>query len=165
MTFRHRRLIAAIATALPLLPLAGYAVARQTRTAAFDYWSAADLKSYSEKLAPKLNEKKLGFEMLGKYGNHAIQITLRHASGEAEIHEKQNDVFIVQAGRATLVLGGEMVDGKTTTPGEIRGPSIKGGERRELSAGDVVHISPNVAHQLLLRDGDTFTYAVVKIDK
>ncbi|HVG38637.1 MAG TPA: hypothetical protein VM870_05080, partial [Pyrinomonadaceae bacterium] len=112
MTFRHRRLIAAIAAAaLPLILLAGYAAARQTQTAAFGYWSGAELKSYSEKLVPKLNEKKLAFEMLGKYGNHAFQITLRHASGEAEIHEKQNDVFFAQGGRATLVLGGEMVDG------------------------------------------------------
>ena len=49
----------------------------------------------------------------------------REGSGEAELHETQADVFVVQSGEATLVIGGTVVDPKTTVPNEIRGPSIK----------------------------------------
>lgn len=161
MNFRFRlSVITVVIAVLSLLSLA----AQSGTSKAFDYWSINQLRSYPKTLATKLNDKKLASESLGKYGNHSLQITLREASGEAEIHEKQNDVFVVQSGHATLVLGGEIVEGKPTTPGEIRGTSIKGGERRELSGGDMVHISPNVPHQLLLKPGDQFTYAIVKID-
>jgi mannose-6-phosphate isomerase-like protein (cupin superfamily) len=160
MNFRLRLSVFITVAVLSLLPLA----AQSVMSGAYNYWSVNQLKSYPKTLATKLNDKKLASESLGKYGNHSLQITLREASGEAEIHEKQSDVFVVQSGHATLVLGGEIVEGKPTTPGELRGTSIKGGERRELSGGDMVHISPNVPHQLLLKPGDQFTYVIVKID-
>lgn len=46
----------------------------------------------------------------------------RESSGQAEWHEKQADLFIVESGEATLVVGGTVVDPKTTEPNEIRGP-------------------------------------------
>src|SRR5687768_17721038 len=45
-------------------------------------------------------------------------------------HDTQAVIFVVQSGAATLVLGGNVVDGKTTAPGETRAPSIKGGKKR-----------------------------------
>ena len=45
---------------------------------------------------------------------------------------------MVQTGAATLVVGGELVDGKTTAPNEMRAASIKGGEEKKLAAGDIV---------------------------
>lgn len=127
-------------------------------------WPGSDLKGYREKLAPKMNEKKLSLEQLGKFGNHSTLIAHREGDGEAELHDVQADFFVVQTGNATLVLGGEVVDGKTTAPGEIRGPSIKGGQRHSLAAGDVVHIPAKVPHQLLVAPGKEFTYFVIKID-
>lgn len=53
--------------------------------------------------------------------------------------------------------------GKTTAPGEMRAPSIEGGSRRKISAGDVVHIPAKVAHQVLLDSGGKFDYMVVKV--
>jgi mannose-6-phosphate isomerase-like protein (cupin superfamily) len=127
-------------------------------------WPASDLKAYREKLAPKMNEKKLSLEQLGKFGNHSTLIAHREGDGEAEVHDVQADFFVVQTGNATLVLGGEVVDGKTTAPGEIRAPSIKGGQRHSIAAGDVVHIPAKVPHQLLVAPGKEFTYFVIKID-
>ena len=57
-----------------------------------------------------------------------------------------------------------MVDGKQTAAGEVRGPSIKGGESKKLGAGDVVHIPAKIPHQILVSNGKQFTYFVVKID-
>jgi mannose-6-phosphate isomerase-like protein (cupin superfamily) len=126
-------------------------------------WPAADLKAYGKKLAPKMNERKVATERLATYGNHYTLIAHREGDGEAELHEREADFFVVQSGAATLVVGGEMVNGKTTAPNEVRGPSIKGGERKALAPGDVVHIPPKVPHQLLVGAGTEFTYFVIKV--
>jgi mannose-6-phosphate isomerase-like protein (cupin superfamily) len=89
----------------------------------------------------------------------------REGDGEAEVHETQVDLFVVQSGEATLVVGGEMVGGKTTAPNEIRAPSIKGGFNHALAAGDVVHIPAKIPHQLLVPAGKEFTYFVVKVTR
>jgi mannose-6-phosphate isomerase-like protein (cupin superfamily) len=130
----------------------------------FAQWTSAQLKGYEKKLAPKINEKKIASESLGRFGNHSFMVAHREGDGEAELHETQADVFFVQSGAATLVVGGTVVDPKTTAPGEIRGPSIKDGEEKKLGAGDMVHIPAKMPHQLLVARGKQVTYAVVKID-
>jgi mannose-6-phosphate isomerase-like protein (cupin superfamily) len=132
--------------------------------AGFVHWKAASLKAYGPKLAAKMDAKKTALEQLGKWGNHLLLVAHREGSGEAELHETQADIFVVQEGEATLVTGGEVVGPKTTAPGEIRGPSIKGGGKTSLGPGDMVHIPAGVPHQLLLAPGARFTYAVAKID-
>ena len=91
-------------------------------------------------------------------------IARREADGSAEIHETQVDFFFVQSGTATLVYGGEVPGARTTAPGELRGPAVKGGERKTLNPGDVVHIPAKVPHQLLVPAGKEFTYFVIKVD-
>ncbi|MCL4402821.1 MAG: cupin domain-containing protein, partial [Acidobacteria bacterium] len=98
------------------------------------------------------------------FGNHSVMAAHREANGEAELHQKQADIFIVETGEAELVVGGEMVGGKTTAPNEIRGVSIKGGEKSKLGPGDVVHIPARVPHQVLVAPGRQFTYLIVKVD-
>ena len=73
-------------------------------------------------------------------------------------------VYLV-AGEATLVSGGEMVNGKTTATGEERGDSIKGGQQTRLKKGDIIHIPANIPHQLVLAKGDTFQYFIVKVQE
>ena len=127
-------------------------------------WTAAELKAQSEKLASKLNEQKGAFETLATFGNHLTMLAHREADGSAEIHDTQVDFFFVQSGTATLVYGGEVPDAKTTAPNERRGAAVKGGERKTLGPGDVVHIPARVPHQLLVPAGKEFTYFVVKVD-
>jgi mannose-6-phosphate isomerase-like protein (cupin superfamily) len=127
-------------------------------------WKSAELKAYGPKLAKKINEKKVADERIAKWGNHLAIIAHREGDGESEVHDGQADIFVVQSGEATLVLGGEVVGGRTTAPGETRGASISGGQRHALGAGDVVHIPARVAHQLLVAAGKEFTYFVVKVD-
>jgi mannose-6-phosphate isomerase-like protein (cupin superfamily) len=133
-------------------------------SADFHYWSSNEVKGYGQRLSPKMNAQKVASETLANFGNHQFVVAHREASGQAEIHEHQADLFIVQSGEATLILGGEVVGGTTTAPNEIRGSSIKGGEKRALKAGDIVHIGTKVPHQLLLEPGKKFTYAVLKVD-
>ena len=151
--------IASILLAFGLLPLVA------ADPAGVGYWSGAELKAYGKKLAPKVNELKVATAQLGKFGKQSAMIAYREASGEAEVHETVADVFIVQAGEATVALGGKVVGGKSTGPGEIRGKSIEGGVVKRLMPGDVVHIPANLPHQVLLAPGaKPFTYMIVKVE-
>src|SRR5690242_17855048 len=133
--------------------------------AGFEIWSGAQLKGYAKSLAPKMSAQKVATQQLAKWGNHLFMVAHREGPGEAELHETQADIFIVQSGEATLKVGGTVVSPKTTAPNEIRGPSINGGEEKKLGAGDVVHIPAKIPHQLLVDPGKQVTYAVVKVDQ
>jgi mannose-6-phosphate isomerase-like protein (cupin superfamily) len=100
---------------------------------------------------------------LDEYPNHFTMIALRHKDGGAEVHENFADFFFVVQGHATLVSGGTVQDGKTVSPGEIRGTSVQNGDRTSLSEGDIVHIPAAVPHQLLISEGGTFIYFVIKV--
>lgn len=126
-------------------------------------WKASQLRAMQKQLASRLNAGKAATESLGTYGNHLFMLAHRQGNGEAELHEQQNDIFVIESGAATLVVGGTVVEPKTTAPGEIRGASIKGGENKPLVAGDIIHIPAGVPHQMLVPS--QVTYFVVKISK
>jgi mannose-6-phosphate isomerase-like protein (cupin superfamily) len=130
----------------------------------FEHWSSAELQGFERTLGPKINAQKIATQPLGSYGNHNFLMAHREGSGEAELHETQNDVMVVESGEATLVVGGTVVDPRITAPHEIRGPSIRGGEKVALAAGDVVHIPIRIPHQMLVESGKQITYFVVKIN-
>ena len=129
-----------------------------------EHWTSGELRGFEKKLGPKMSAQKVATQALGSYRNHSFLVAHREGSGEAELHETQNDVMVVESGEATLVVGGTVVDARTTAPHEIRGSSIRGGEKVALAAGDVVHIPIKTAHQMLLEGGKQITYFVVKID-
>lgn len=131
--------------------------------AGYVYWSAKELKTYEQKLKPKMTSGKVASETLAEFGNHLTMIAHREGDGEAEVHELVADFFVVQTGEATLVVGGKMINGKTTAPNELRAPKIDGGVRRKLTPGDIVHIPKNIPHQLLIQNGKQFTYYVIKV--
>ena len=145
--------------AMLLLPVCAWAA----DPPGFVYWSSKDVKSYEQKLKPKMNEGKVASETLAEFGNHLTMVAHREGDGEAEVHGLMADFFVVQTGEATLVVGGKMVSGKTIAPNEIRAPKIDGGVRRKLTAGDIVHIPKTVPHQLLIENGKQFTYFVIKV--
>jgi mannose-6-phosphate isomerase-like protein (cupin superfamily) len=132
--------------------------------AGYDHWTAEQFRTREEVLR-KAVKNGLASETLGHWGNHLLLKTRREgSSGQAEWHEKQADLIVVQSGQATIVIGGKLVNGKTTATNEIRGTSIEGGERQALKAGDVVHIPMKTAHQVLLEAGQTLDYVVLKVD-
>jgi len=96
-------------------------------------------------------------------GSHfAIHASRRLEPGQAEVHQGETDVIHVLRGKATFVTGGTVVDPKPTTPGEVRGTSINGGQARVLQPGDVIVVPAGVPHQFAAIEG-TFNYYVVKV--
>ncbi|MGC1449662.1 MAG: hypothetical protein WA830_06440 [Candidatus Sulfotelmatobacter sp.] len=130
----------------------------------FALWKGDAVRKSGEELAGQLDDQKFAWKSFGTYGNHYMGISRREGDGSAEVHETQVDVWIVQAGEATLIVGGTMVQPKTVKPHEIRGPSIDRGEIKQLTPGDIIHIPAKVPHQLKIAPGKTFTYLVIKVD-
>lgn len=127
-------------------------------------YKASDLRAFQAKLAPKVNAMKVATQKLDDFGNHNAMVAHREGSGQVEIHEHYADVFVVLSGVATLVAGGKAEGVKPTEPGEFRGVSIRGGERRTLGAGDIVHIPAGIPHPVLLEPGHQFTYFILKVE-
>jgi uncharacterized protein GlcG (DUF336 family) len=75
-----------------------------------------------------------------------VAASRRDGAGQAELHATDTDIFYVLEGQASVVVGGDIVDGKATAPNEIRGSAIRGGETREIGPGDVLTIPHGVPH-------------------
>ena len=76
--------------------------------AAFNLWRSSQLHVLEQKLSREVDAQKVASERLGSYGNHNLGIAHREGTGNAELHETQNDVFVVLSGEATLVVGGTL---------------------------------------------------------
>jgi len=149
---------------IPIFVLLAAAAATAQAPKGFDRWKSADLRAFERSLSPKINAQKVAVQDLANWGNHTALMAHREGDGEAELHETQNDLTVIESGEATLVVGGIIVNPRTTAPHEVRGPSIEGGERIAVSPGDVFHIPIKTPHQMLVAKGHQVTYFVVKID-
>jgi mannose-6-phosphate isomerase-like protein (cupin superfamily) len=128
----------------------------------FHVWTPSSLKDSGKALSAKLDGSKFASQSLEKYGNHYTMLAHREGNGGAELHETEADIFVVESGNATLIVGGKIADPKNTAPHEVRGTSIEGGVEKKLTAGDIVHIPAKTPHQLKIASGE-FTYFVVKV--
>lgn len=128
-------------------------------------WKLSEIEAQGKILSGKLDEHKVASEVIAKEGNTTFMIAHREGSGQAEWHEKQADVIVISQGNVTITLGGTVVDGKPTTPGEIRGSGIQGGKQYQLGPGDALYIPPKTPHLMTLAPGEQVTYFVTKVDK
>jgi len=92
---------------------------------------------------------------------YKVHASRRTDPGVVEVHLWETDVVYVLEGSATLVTGGTIVDPKTIAPGEIRGPSVIGGESRRIAKGDVIVI-PQTVPQWFKEVTGPLLYFVVK---
>jgi ribosomal protein L16 Arg81 hydroxylase len=70
---------------------------------------------------------------------------------------------MIRSGEGTVLVGGKIVEGKSSGPDEIRGKSIDGATKYPIAAGDILYIPANTVHQFLVEPGKSFTAMVVKI--
>lgn len=141
-----------VQTCLPFL-------AAQTNAAASTSDRSSEVKYFHQ------DEVAASFQkggLLADLPNYKVMTAKRDAPGEVEVHTKYTDVFYIVAGNATIVVGGQMVGGKSMDTDEPRGTSIQGGQVHHLSAGDVLIIPNGVPHWINTVD-PPFHYFVVKI--
>lgn len=150
-----------IAAAILLLASGAYA---QTMT--LDHWTKAQLLERAKHLQQAAAQGDgSASETLEKYPHHYTMLAFRARNGGGELHQNFADLFYILDGHATVLTGGEMVEAKSTGPGEVRGSSVRGGSRQDVKAGDVVHIPAGLPHQMLVSEGESVTYFVVKIEE
>ncbi len=90
-------------------------------------------------------------ESLG--GSVKILEDVRVADNEAEVHDKEKDVWLCLEGQPTFVYGGELVDKMQVKDGEWKGKSIRDGTMVVLKPGDWLEISAGEPHQHNCPDG------------
>ena len=96
-------------------------------------------------------------------GRYAVDAGRRDRPGEVEWHEHVTDVMHVVEGEATVVTGGELVDGRDVGPGERRAAASRGGIAHRLTTGDVLVVPAGVPHHFTAVS-DPFHYLVVKVE-
>lgn len=124
---------------------------------------SADALAEAVSASPGEQPRALYARMVVDAGAYTIIEIRRTAHGEAEVHAQWDDVMMIQQGAATLQSGGEVRGARQTAPGELRGGEIVGGTRREVAPGDVVTVPAGVPHQMLVGQGQSVTYLVVKV--
>jgi mannose-6-phosphate isomerase-like protein (cupin superfamily) len=107
------------------------------------YFANSDLQNVWKDLEAKqvLNKRVL------EGGSHSINIRIVRPTDEPLVHAASLDVWLVSAGSATAVTGGQLVDGKKRpNSDDSAGSAIKGGVEQALKAGDVLYVPPGVPH-------------------
>ena len=158
---RHNMIAAAVLLLCCFTPLKGACA----QTMKSDHWSPAELLERAKHLQQLAAEKGSASETLEKYPHHYTMLAFRNRNGGGEAHQNFADVFYILDGHAVVITGGEVVEPKSTGPGETLGTSVQGGSHQEVKAGDVVHIPAGMPHQMLVPEGQTVTYFVVKVEE
>src|SRR5260370_5712657 len=116
----------------------------------FEHWTPTALQRATQALAADAGTDPHHFavKQLSDFPNEAFLLVHREADGQVEWHETQGDVFFVQSGSATLIVGGTYLNEETVAPHEKRNGSIQCGARPQGSARNVVWISARVPPQL-----------------
>jgi len=104
-------------------------------------------------------------DLIEHTAEHAAILLRRTAPGKAEVHEHQADVWYVIDGGCVFVTGGTVVGGVQTSPGEIRGSGISGGDERQIAKGSFIRVPAGVPHWVKKIDGKEIVYIVVKLAK
>jgi mannose-6-phosphate isomerase-like protein (cupin superfamily) len=105
----------------------------------------------------------LAVSVLSDQGHYQYVSVRRTESGVAESHDIWSDVTVIREGSGALILGGYIYGGREEEPGEWRGGTIQSGQRKSLSPGDVVVVPAGTPHQILLDEGESIVYTVVKV--
>ena len=149
-----------------LVSVAAYGQSDETaQPTDFVLWSALVVDEVADRLEATLDDKTLVWETVGNYDGHSVYLVLRGKTGNAEIHETESDVQISVRGRATSVVGGELVNAEKLPRKQIRGTAIENGLHRELTPGDIMHIPPGLPHHLLIDPSEPYMYLLIKIDE
>lgn len=124
---------------------------------------AQGIKAQLAGLVPQARPTGSAGPVIASYGNLGLMLSVRTQSGVGELHQKFDDLMIVEEGTATLVTGGSLVDPKPGANGEIRGTSVQGGTSKTIGPGDVVVVPAGLPHQILLAPGMVYKSMVAKI--
>lgn len=150
-----------VLTCIGLLALTVPATAQRGADAATPrFWSAADMAAIDSDAAGRVSP-----ETHMAAGNLIPQAFVVYRTGPsmAEAHEASGDLIFVREGEGMIQVGGEIVGGTETRPGEMRGEAIRGGTEYPVAAGDMLYVPARVPHQFFVEDGKHWAITIVKV--
>ncbi len=128
----------------------------------FSHHANSDLAAKAKQIVGKVDGAKPSFVFLGKTPGTLSALIYRAKTGDAELHDEMSDFFVVRAGAATLIMGGQMDAPRTVSPGEHAAAKIIGGDSRPIGPGDVINIPAKMPHHVVLGPRQTITYVLIK---
>ncbi len=168
----HRLLLVAMVAMVAMVAFApAVAMAQSTATDSVEspegyvLWSATRVEAAADRLEERLGDQAMIYETIGTYEGHSIYLVLRGQTGTAEFHETESDLYIATRGRATFVIGGELVEPQHLPRKQRRGSAIRGGRSQTLDPGDIVHVPEAVSHHLVIDPSEPFMYILIKFDE
>ena len=119
------------------------------------FFDAGDLPAAIAKLkAARVNNQPLVTQpRLLNMPPYRVQLEYRPGAAPAIIHDIDAEMMVVVEGTGTVVTGGKLVNETRTNAANRAGPSIEGGQSREIGPGDVILVPENVAHQVIPGSG------------
>jgi mannose-6-phosphate isomerase-like protein (cupin superfamily) len=142
-----------------LVAIGAQCLSAQATTSPAVIMPAARLVAVGDSLTPGASRTA----QLGRGSGYTYAVTHRDSTGGLEQHADWADVFVIEAGSASLLSGGSIEGGKETTPGELRGGVVRGAMKAALHVGDVVVIPAGTPHQMLLAPGEHVSYLAFKV--
>ena len=80
-------------------------------------------------------------------GTHSINIRIVKESDAPLVHFASADIWVTQAGSATAITGGKLIDPqKRPNSDDTAGKSISGGTEQLLQPGDILYVPAGVPH-------------------
>ena len=92
----------------------------------------------------------------------AVFVDEKREGDQYEVHDTSDDIYYVLDGKATLVLGGELVDAAEISPGEWRSKTVSGGNPFEIKKGDLIVVPRGTVHQRTVT-GNGFSMILIKV--
>ena len=123
------------------------------------YFAGSDIQNIWKDLEARqvLNQRVL------EGGSHSINIRIVTPADAPLAHANSLDIWLVSAGSATAVTGGQLLDmKKRPNSDDVAGTSIQGGVEQPLKAGDVLYVPPGVPHGF--KDIQGFRAFLIRLD-
>jgi len=149
----------ALFAALLLTPLPALA---QTATPSL-FTASADIpaviaKAKAEQKSPTINST----QPVATYGPYRVLLEYRTGLTPPTVHHGEAELVHVLQGNATFMSGGKLIGGAPNRPGATTdaGTGIEGATPRKLSAGDILLVPPDTAHQFQDVNGEFIIISV-----
>jgi quercetin dioxygenase-like cupin family protein len=129
----------------------------------FQIKTAKDLEAVTKELERQAgNTNKDIVPAKGVQMRVAVFHDAKREGDQYEVHDASDDIYYVLDGKATLALGGELIDATETSPGEWRSKTVSGGNPFEIKKGDLIVVPRGTVHQRTVT-GKGFSMILIKV--
>jgi mannose-6-phosphate isomerase-like protein (cupin superfamily) len=154
--------------AVSILAMGSFAVAAQVKKPSspakpFTIRSANDIGEITKEL--ERQSGNVNSEVIAAKGTQmrvAVFHDEKREGDQYEVHDTSDDIYYVLDGKATLALGGELVDAAEISPGEWRSKTVSGGNPFQIKKGDLVVVPRGTVHQRTVT-GKGFSMILIKV--